>query len=574
MRIDATELTLLLEQDLVEAGWDGALDPYPGQILRQFAMSHLRRSLTKKYLPGTSATTRAADEVALNKFTKVNEFCRTYRLDTTSLPSWERTVVGEVKSLIERFFYPGGDRDFILSQNAIISGFGVGPGSSIGADEANFYSKLANSTMTATDQALHTLYVDAISCNPTWRAMEVLRARKMGSKVVQSSRLSFVPKTTETSRTICTEPILNMIFQKGIGEAIERRLVQVFGIDLAVQPDRNSFMARLGSQNGKYGTIDLSSASDSISLALCEEILPSRVLNLLKLCRSPSTVFPNGKVEELHMISSMGNAFTFPLQTMIFAALVCSCYRLCDIRVKHPRGSLAYGVENYSVFGDDIIVDTRAYALVVRMLEVFGFSVNTDKSFNEGPFRESCGHDYFHGRDVRGVYLSHLRDVNDVYSAINRLVRWTARHGVMLTHLVTFLLKRCRFNPIPFDESDDGGVKVPRSMLTKPQYIKGGHGSISYRVSVLSSRTVSLKRPDQVQGFAGWFHNPDGLLIALLAGSIREGSVVLRSNARRAYIRRRHSPRWDFVPVASGENPAFADRWKWSAELHLCRGGL
>lgn len=53
MYIDSSTLSDLLDADLTTAGWDGATAPYPGQTLRQYTLMSLKRSLLKKYLPGT-----------------------------------------------------------------------------------------------------------------------------------------------------------------------------------------------------------------------------------------------------------------------------------------------------------------------------------------------------------------------------------------------------------------------------------------------------------------------------------------------------------------------------------------
>lgn len=571
MHIDAGNLSVLLEADLYEAGWNGFIESYPGQPVTQFAMSHLRKSLFKKYLPGTSDRNPQGDKRALDLFIKVNESCRDWTLDTSSMDDFDSIVLGEAKTLIDRFFYPTVDpldRNFILNLHDICANLGLGNGANIGAPDTTLYSKLSLSNMSATSPALHTLYGAAISSNPLWSGMEHSRSKKFGKKIVTGSRLSFVPKTTEISRSICTEPVLNMLFQKGIAHCIERRLIEVFGIDLSQQADKNRELARVGSLSGKFGTIDLSSASDSLSLSLCKYILPSRVYDLLCLTRCPRTILPDGREIDLHMVSSMGNAFTFPLQTMIFASIVYGVYRAYGfVYLKPSRDACG----NFAVFGDDIIVLDRAYARVVKMLSLLGFSVNVDKSFNEGTFRESCGSDFYMGHNVRGVYLKRLRDANDCYSAINRLVRWCATHGVLLPRLVKYLVSKVRFLPIPFDEMDDSGIKVPESFLNKRIYHKDT-GAIMYRFSKLTDNTVTLLPKKGEPKLRNWDFNPDGLLLAFLAGSIRNGSVVLRTSRRRAYIRKRYSSRWDYIPFACGESRKLAEDWKASARalLLLC----
>jgi len=603
MHIDAALLSSTLSLDLYKAGWNGAISPYPGQCDKQFAMAHLARSLTKKYLPGTSDRNASGDAAALALFTKVNESCRSWQLDTTSFDVLDAVIFGEFRSIIHDFFYPGWQpvprghtltkpdvtiwfgpesgealtyHDFILSQNSVLSGCGFGSGANIGAPESDLYSKLASSTLTATSQELDMIYVDAIRCDKTWAEMELSRRGNFGTRIVKGSRLSFVPKTSEISRTICTEPILNMFFQKGIAYCIEKRLDQVFGIDLSTQPDVNRELARLGSLTGKFGTIDLSSASDSISRTLCRELLPARVNAILERYRCPCTILPDGSELELHMVSSMGNAFTFPLQTLLFSSLVSACYRAYGIKPIRSRGSSAYPddstygattvrtpmkIGNFAVFGDDIIVDNRVYSRVCKMLGVLGFTVNTDKSFNEGLFRESCGHDYYCGLNVRGVYIKRLRDIGDCYSAINRLVRWSARHDIRLNGLVSLLRQKVRFLPVPYDEADDAGVKVPVEVL-KRHVVHPKTGGVLYRYSRLLDRRIRFPLHEKDRRPAYWIYNPAGILKAFVAGSIRDGSVVLRTSRRRAVIRKRYSSRWDYISDAQTERSGYAVAWK------------
>jgi hypothetical protein len=85
----------------------------------------------------------------------------------------------------------------------------------------------------------------------------------------------------------------------------------------------------------------------------------------------------------------MGNGYTFPLETLIFWGLAAAC---CD------RDSDA------TVYGDDIIIPSDRFELLAEILRYAGFILNVGKSFHVGPFRESCGKDYFKGIDVRPFY--------------------------------------------------------------------------------------------------------------------------------------------------------------------------
>lgn len=563
MRDYASAIPVYLDLDLYRAGWDGSTELYPGVSARTVAMQSLRKSILKKFSRGTN---RRADDKALELFLKINSKCSEWKLDIPSMTEVETIALGEAKSFIYDFFYPNdSEGEILLSYCKIAEGLSLGNGANIGCKSTDFLSKVGTSTMAATSPLVQDLYLHAIFSNRTWANVEYIRSRNRGCEIVRGSRLSFVPKTTEISRTIATEPVCNMLLQKGIGRVLERRLKQILGIDLSRQPDKNRVLARIGSYgHNRFGTIDLSSASDSLSLGLAHEMFPSHVVQWLLNTRSPVTILPDGTEVELHMVSSMGNAFTFPLQTLLFAALVYGVYRVLDITLSRPdRHSLG----NFAVFGDDIIVVRRAYDLMCRMLSLCGFSVNVDKSFNDGLFRESCGHDYYNGRNVRGVYIKSLENVHDVYSAVNRLNLWSAQHSIMLHETVSFLLKGHRLLPIPFDEMDIHGVKIPSCAIKRPKFDKNGsiiYRSLEYRVREVDVTDVECRPPS----IDGWINNPEAVLLAALAGTLRSGKVVPRMSRRSSHTRIRKSPRWDWI--GPGRFTAdFGVRWKTYVMLNL-----
>jgi hypothetical protein len=579
MYIDTGKLSSVLAADLVASGWNGYLQPYPGQPVRQFAMSALAKSSIKKYLPGTLDTSPAGDLAALNLFLEINERCRTWSFQSQLRNEAEEIALGEAKKLLYNFFYPikQGESDvgptlppdFRLNSGEIWKSTGCGPGAAVGTRGTNFYFKFATSELTATDQSLFFLYEQMIRSYPTWKACEDFRQTRKGRQIIAGSRLSFVPKTSKISRCICTEPILNMFFQKGIQGSLERGLKEVIGIDFSNQPDENSLLARIGSETGRFGTIDLQSASDSMSMALVKEFFPRRVFDLLSRFRSPKTVLPDGRTIDLHMVSSMGNAFTFPLQTLFFSAIVLGAYRVLGIKPKHFRGRFG-GESNFAVFGDDIIVEREAFNLVSRLLSISGFTVNQDKSFNEGLFRESCGSDYMSGHNVRGVFIQSLNDANDLYSAINRFNRWSARWQVPLPITVGFLRKKCRFLPIPYDEDDSFGIKVPVAMLREPLIRHPDTGGIIYRYSKIDNEKFSLTKVDErKKARLGYFENLDGLLLSFLAGYIRKGSIGMRTMRRRSHIRVRYSSRWDYIVPDTDESSCYSERWKLLTQRNL-----
>jgi len=236
--------------------------------------------------------------------------------------------------------------------------------------------------------------------------------KRVGNNLIQHNNISFVPKTAKTHRSIAVEPLLNGFLQKGIDSEMRVLLRDIGGIDLSLQ-EPNQLMAREGSLGGfdPYATIDLSAASDSISLELVRDLLPPDWFSLLNQTRSPSYLL-NDRIVRYEKFTSMGNGFCFPLETIIFAALTHGVYRCNGQR------------PDFRVYGDDIIVRRNIALHLIEVLRWCGFQTNTDKTFCFGPFRESCGADWYEGLDVRPVYLDDpLDDVRRVFSIHNSSLR-------------------------------------------------------------------------------------------------------------------------------------------------------
>lgn len=208
---------------------------------------------------------------------------------------------------------------------------------------------------------------------------------------VRGNRFTSVPKDSTKNRGICIEPSLNLWFQLSVGSYIRQRLKWKRGICLDSGQDVHRRIACISSLSGEFGTLDLSNASDTICRNLVRLLLPDDWFALLDDLRSPYT-FIEGKWVRLEKFSSMGNGFTFELETLIF-------YAICTVMSDY---------QECWCYGDDMIVPTSSFRDVVAALEFFGFEVNRKKSFGDGPFRESCGGDYFNGVAVRPYYLKEI----------------------------------------------------------------------------------------------------------------------------------------------------------------------
>lgn len=235
--------------------------------------------------------------------------------------------------------------------------------------------------------------------------------------LVPGNKIAFVPKSFETHRTIAIEPTLNLYLQLGVDGYIRNRL-KAWLIDLDDQA-RNQRFAGWGSIYSNFSTLDLSSASDTVALRLVRELLPPAWYDYLVALRSPrgSCRVPGviDRVFTYEKISSMGNGYTFALESLVFAAIVHAV-------IKYKSGK--YLPSKVAVYGDDIIVPTEYTDDVINFLQRAGFALNLDKSFTSGPFRESCGADWFLGQPVRAVYLKEYpTSVKNLFNDYNRITR-------------------------------------------------------------------------------------------------------------------------------------------------------
>jgi hypothetical protein len=230
----------------------------------------------------------------------------------------------------------------------------------------------------------------------------------------EACNITTVTKNAKTHRVIAIESRASAFLQKGVGSYFRKRL-KYEGIDL----DDQSANQRGACEALRAGlaTLDLRAASDTVSLEVVFDLLPIEWAIVLDDLRSREAVLPNGETIRLEKFSSMGNGFTFELETLIFYAL-------------------SFAVQQYTqkvgpllVYGDDIIVPKKMAKPLINILGFCGFSINTEKSYITGLFFESCGRHYFDGVDVTPCYqkevvltiAGHIRLANRLLRAARRL---------------------------------------------------------------------------------------------------------------------------------------------------------
>lgn len=215
------------------------------------------------------------------------------------------------------------------------------------------------------------------------------------------SKVVFVPKTFSKLRTISMEPATLQYFQQGVMRLLYNFIGKHSYLSARVKlrdQTQNQVFALQGSMDNSLSTIDLSAASDSVSWSLVKCVFRGTpILRWLYATRSRATLLPNGEQRALLKYAPMGSALCFPIQCLIYTSLIEYVSQKWCTAHRRPKA-------NYSVFGDDLVVPAAITDEVVGALTSIGFTVNGEKSFVDGPFRESCGKDYYEGIDVSSVY--------------------------------------------------------------------------------------------------------------------------------------------------------------------------
>lgn len=298
------------------------------------------------------------------------------------------------------------------------------------------------------------------------------------------NRVEFVPKSWKTHRTIACEPTGNIPFQLAFDSYVKSRL-QKHGIDLSDQT-RNQHLAYVGSLGGGLATIDLSMASDTVSYNTVAWMLPHPWFKYLEdtRCRSYRLA---GEEKVYAKFSSMGNGATFSLETLLFFAAV-----------------KAVGSKVHAVYGDDIVIEEDLAPKLLRLLRFLGFLPNVDKSYLTGPFRESCGCDYYEGVDVTPFYI---RDVSDwdkpnLCHNLNGLAR--VSHEGLLWSYVRDLTVQAKLPLVPYSYDTAHGVFIHPSHAYEKKRLRS-KGQILKSKGYVRKGTTRHSRDSR--SLALWFLN-------------------------------------------------------------------
>lgn len=316
-----------------------------------------------------------------------------------------------------------------------------------------------------------------------------------------------VPKNAKTDRTIVIGSTGNVFLQLAVGDHMKRRL-RYAGINLYDQ-SHNQKLAKLGSREGFLATIDMKAASDTIAYWLVFALLPTQWFELLDSLRNPGYRLGD-ETFLFNKFSSMGNGYTFELESLIFWALAQSILDLTNTRWK-----------NASIYGDDIIIPCESVDYFIEVCEAFGFTVNSDKTHIHSPFRESCGRHYYNGCDVTPVYQREIigpnSDTVTIYRFANRITRlamrrcdWVMFDPVLVSSFLAAIsgFKAEHFVPLGYDQDD--GLQVPIEFLRRSKVYRS-QPSGGFTLPCIKFRPSKSKKRSGGAGLAYWmrkFHDP------------------------------------------------------------------
>lgn len=305
-----------------------------------------------------------------------------------------------------------------------------------------------------------------------------------------TARLDYVSKDFETVRMIVPTGEGTLLCQSLFGKTIRLALADE-GVDLQDQ-SINREWAEIGSLTGMIATVDLSSASDTISQYTVKKYLPARWYTWLDETRDIS-VRVGDTFHKLEKFASMGNGYCFELESLLFYAMALAC---CDV--------LEEDTSFVNVYGDDIIIPSRVHELLSRFFLYNGFFLNGKKTFS-GPqgFRESCGGHYYKGHDVTPFYVKKDIDTTaDCFHIFNQLSEWCSRVGIPAPKSLQMLVDR-----IPPKER----VLVPSTFGTKAglhYYVEGirlpvTKWSAKYQRHITLQRVMVARSVDSTERWCG-----------------------------------------------------------------------
>lgn len=235
--------------------------------------------------------------------------------------------------------------------------------------------------------------------------------------------LTPVPKNYKSWRIIANEEALRLAYQKRVMTRVRELLKRNTNgrLDLSDQAP-NQVAARVGSYVGSIATIDFSKASDSVTEWLVRSVFPATYVRITDGLRA-RYIDTGTKLMTNPLWGTMGSRLTFDAETILFYSLAILS---CDYVVSLTGSPVDY--DCVRAYGDDVVLPSECAETFMDLAKLLGFIPNYDKSYFAGPYRESCGCEYYAGYDISSKYWprhavdeinSKNRDVELVVDAVN-----------------------------------------------------------------------------------------------------------------------------------------------------------
>lgn len=496
--------------------------------------SNLCSDFLKKYVSVEVGKSNSLESATFRKFLEVNDHMAAYRrLETPTVEHPRQTKCRRDKILLRARAL----MHFVLGETFDIEELFLackhGPGTTVGVPFADTsMEQKFRYPMSVTECAKPLMAQFFLWDDRLREAVQRLNSDQPVAEeydIVRGSRATTVPKSNSIRRMIAVEPTCNMFLQQGVMTLMYQRMKRV-GLDVESLPDTHKSLAQEGSITRRLATVDFTSASDCVSTDLLKWLLPPKWFRVFDMIRC-TAMKVDGKWIDLNMSSTMGNAVTFPLETLVFWTLGHALL----LTAKNETHSLFPewdDLKSVSVFGDDCIVPDWLYEDFVQVCESVGFMVNKEKSFHGSvPFRESCGGDYLAGRDVRPYTLrsptSERRSALEpwLYTVANGVIKKYIQYFGTLAYVYDKEFFRALFDlfarhdllvkVVPNDYPDDSGLKVSEDLARfRQSYPKMRMSTIMrsdqglYTFRYCSFKYWGVQAQDEEIRYADWLRKP------------------------------------------------------------------
>jgi len=296
------------------------------------------------------------------------------------------------------------------------------------------------------------------------------------------SKLRVVPKDFRGPRLISMEPLEVQWIQQGQARVLVNCLEKH-----PLTRGRVNFSSQLVNRNLAFGssctnefcTLDLKDASDRVSHSLVRSLFPKGVFECLNASRSVETILPDGHPVPLNMMSPMGSAICFPVESIVFFIIALGAIHTCMYPGKESsRKTLEQSARNIYVYGDDVIVRAEFALPVMQTFDHCGFILNDSKCCFGPRFRESCGLDAYSGVEVTPVRIKRLPNhrLPETLSASTDTINNLSDRGLKRACDRLNVIATAEFGPIPLTTYD-----LPNCIRTESKGEAWSHNQHNFR---------------------------------------------------------------------------------------------